>query len=452
MSYLQDPDFQEVLLALVCRDRMFLREHGHLLTSEDFKPQSEDPASRNRWVIAERALSHWEKYKEPIGDLLPAELSKYAKDARLGEKRTHLLKLTGKQILKRNIAGIQAVTERLTDFKRNALFSQAIEELVTLHASGELTNERFLSAARSVVDFENQKKEAVTDYFDGLELRIERRQLGGGDERYPVFFIDPLDAITRGIAKGHLGCVVGPYKRGKSQFLIWLAIAYTIQKLNVLYITLEDPKEDVEDRFDAAVANLPIKSLHNKPKTLRKHFRLFKRVVRGRLKIYDGTDQGMTVRDIEQIWLQEREAGFIADAIIVDYDDEIRPSKKNPERRHEIAEVYRDLRRMGARHHLLVWTAAQTQRKTEDLKILSGDKLAEDISKARKVSCLITMGKGDWGPDSIHFYVAAHKFNKQHVGCTVFANRDNMLIYDRARTLAKTRELASRAAKKGKAA
>lgn len=448
MNYIQDPDFQEVLLALICKDRLFLRQHGHMLSAADFEPQDGDPSGRNRWVIAEKALAHWEKYKEPIADLLSAELTKHAKDARLGEKRTGALKLAGRQVLRRVVSGVSSISEKLFDFKREVLFTQGIDELIGLHGAGDLTQEKFLEIARRAVEFEEGTESLISDYFDGLDLRIERRQLGGGEDRYPVFFIDPLDAIVRGIAKGHIGCVVGPYKRGKSQFLIWLAIAYCLQKLNVLYITLEDPKTDVEDRFDAAVTNLPLKKLNDKPKTLRKRFALFKRIVKGRLKIYDGCDKGMTVKDIEAVYLEEREQGFLADAIVVDYDDEVRPAKKNPERRHEIAEVYRDMRRVAARRNVLFWTAAQTQRKTEDLKILSGDKLAEDISKARKVSCLITMGQGDWGADSIHLYVAAHKFDKQHIGCTVFTNRDNMLIYDRARTLAKLKELALKAARK----
>jgi replicative DNA helicase len=447
-NYLQDPAFQEELIGLLVRDRAFLKANARLLTEDDFKPDSE-PASKDRWVIAQKALDHWNKYREPINQLLPSELKAYIKDARLGEKRTLGLEKLAARLLSKSLTGIEAIGEKLVEFKRDSMLTAAIEEMVQLHSAGELDHAKFLDLARGAVEFEDTNQVAILNYLETLDLRIERRKLGGGEERFPVFFIDPLDAITRGIAKGHLGCIVAPFKRGKSLLLLWIAVAYLIQKLNVMFITLEDPKDDVEDRFDACISNLPLKQLGDKPNTLRKRFALFKRIVRGQLRIVDGTDQEFTIRDIENLWLQERQNGFTADAIIIDYDDEIRPLKKHPERRHEFAEIYRSMRKLAARHHLLVWTAAQTQRKTEDLKVLSGDKLAEDISKARKVACMLTMGQGEWGDDSIYLHVAAHKFDRMHTGCTIYSDKERMIIYDRARTLAKTQELSRAAARKG---
>lgn len=448
-NIIQDPSFQQGLLALLLRDRTFLRHHAHLLSMDDFKPLEGDLDSKNRWLIAGKALDHWEKYREPIHHLLPTELKRHIREARLGEKRSDGLLKVGELLLNRTLTGARAIADRLLEFKQKALITQTIEEMVNLNASGELTSEKFLELARLSLEFDGSKKMATIDYLESLEARIERRILGGGDERYPVLFIDPFDVMVRAIAKGQLGCIVGPYKRGKSLMLLWIAIAYIIQKLNVLYITLEDSKEDVEDRLDACITNLPIKELKDRPKSLRRRFALFKRIVRGRLKVVDGTDLGLKVADIEQIWLEERENGFLADAVIIDYDDEVVPSKANKDRRQEFAQVYRDMRKFSARHHLLTWTAAQTQRGTTDLKVLSGDKLAEDISKARKVACMITMGQGEWGPDSIYLNVAAHKHDRQHIGCNIFSNKDNMAIYDRPRTLEKLKELARKAKKKG---
>lgn len=449
MSYLQDEGFQESLLSLVVKDRLFLRHNAHILSDLDFKPQDGDLSGKDRWIIATKALEHWEKYREPISNLLQAELKRHIKDARLGEKRSLSLLGTAKRIQNLRLSGVQAITEKIRSFKEQAILSASIDELVNLHSAGELDPQKFLDIARKAVDIDDSRKIEIADYFDTLEYRIERRMRGGGEERYPVFFIDPLDMLTRGIAKGMLGCIAAPYKKGKSLMLIWIAIAYLIQKMNVLYITLEDPKDDTEDRFDAAISNLPIKNLAAKPKTLRKRFALFRRIVRGRLRIYDGCEQGLSVKDIESIYDQERENGFLADAVLVDYDDEIRPLKKNQDRRFEFAEIYRDLRRFAAKKHILLWTAAQTQRKTDEMKTISADNLAEDISKARKVACMITLGQGDWGPDSLYLNIAAHKYDKQKVGCTIYSNKANMLIYDRTRTLAKVKELAAKAARKG---
>jgi hypothetical protein len=164
-------------------------------------------------------------------------------------------------------------------------------------------------------------------------------------------------------------------------------------------------------------------------------------LVRRQLKIFDGTGGGITVARIEQIIMRERERGFMADAVIIDYDDEIAPLVKQKERRFEFADIYRDLRQMIARLGLIGWIAAQTQRDTESLKILSGDRVAEDISKLRKVTMAISMGRGDpdWGSDAIYLWIAAHKFDQQHVGCHVVPCLDRMLIFDREATERETR-------------
>jgi replicative DNA helicase len=247
--------------------------------------------------------------------------------------------------------------------------------------------------------------------------------------------IEPLDAKVRAIARGQIGLIIAPYKRGKSLMLIWIAVAYVLQRLNVLFITLEDPPQDVEDRFDACITFLPIKKLEVMPRTFKERFLLFKRLIRSRLKIVDRTERKTTIRDIEAIIEEERNKGFIADAVIIDYDDEIAASKRNSERRLELAEIYRDMRQLAAKKSLLVWTAAQSRRSTAQKRQLGGDDLAEDISKVLKVAMAISLGQGDWGPESIYLWVAAHKFDRQHVGANIMTNKNRMLIYDREKTL-----------------
>ena len=56
-------------------------------------------------------------------------------------------------------------------------------------------------------------------------------------------------------------------------------------------------------------------------------------------------------------------------------------SQRYKEKRFETDDVYRGLRALNAKYNTIGWTAAQTQRDTRQLKILSGDKVAEDIGK-----------------------------------------------------------------------
>ena len=436
-----DSEFLKAVLVLLVRDREFLRAFGDRLTQDDFTPADGSIEGRDIWLVAGVALSHWKRFREGIGRLLVSEMDKHGRLAKLGEKRMIGLRRLCHWILESPIENVRAITARIEELKQASAVQTALDEVLRLHAAGELSSQKFLEIARQVVSNDGSAPPKPVDYFETLEDRIERRRMHDVASRYPVLFIDPFDAMVRAIARGHLGCVAAPYKRGKSMFLIWVAVAYIMQRLNVLYVTLEDPKEDVEDRFDATITHLPLDHLRDKERVLRKRMARFRSIVRGRLRIYDGTETMVTVADLENLVLQQREEGFIVDALIVDYDDELRPARKYNERRFELAEIYRDLRRLASRYDMLVWTAAQTQRGTDDRKVLTGDVLAEDISKARKVMLLVSLGAGEYGEDSLHLYVAAHKNDRQRIGCDIFSDRSRMLIYDRRRTL---RELARR--------
>lgn len=441
MSYFDDVGFQKRLCALVVRDRQFLMKTAHLLTGADFRPQSgaeNKSGFRERWIIAERALDYWNKYREPINDLILHEVKKHAKLVRMSDEKQDGLTQTARKILGLKIHGVGSITDSVIEYKKERLKAKAVQELIQLQAEGSLTDERWMDICRDAIRVFEADPFVSQDYFQSLEGRILRRS-NRSTRRFPALFIDQLDVDIRCIARGHLGLILAPFKRGKSMMLIWIALAYAVQGLNVLYITLEDPREDVEDRFDAAVSSLHLKKLSDKKDVLRKRFSQFRRFIRTRLEIIDGTDRSFTVRTIEQAFDDKRQQGWTPDAVIIDYDDEIKVAKKLPERRMEFAEVYRQLRQFASQQQILVWTAAQTIRKSEGVKVLSADYLAEDISKARKVSCALALGRGDWGEDSIYIYVAAHRNDKQHVGYNMFADKARMTIYDRERTVKKLR-------------
>jgi hypothetical protein len=440
-SYLDDEDFLDALLAYTISDEVFLRKNGHIVKADDFKPQAGQTGGRDRWVIATKALEHWETYREPSRDVILAEIREHARLSKLNTRRKRDLLDYGRKLIEHPKQSVKSVTQKLRDWKLEVIVSNQIEKIMDERGEGKLSTARFMELAREAVSADARLDPKEEDFLVSASIddRSERRRLRANTRFLPLL-IDPLDAAVRAIARGHLGLILAPYKRGKSLMLIHIAIAYTIQRLKVLYITLEDPKEDVEDRFDAAITSIPLKDLATKPNRLKKRMTRFAAAVSGRMRILDRVEEGVSVPEIEQIWLKEAENGFRADAVIVDYDDEITPPRKRSERRHEFADIYRDLRRFAARTNTLVWTACQTQRGTGDIVKLSGDKIAEDISKIRKVACAIGIGAGEteWiqecGEETVHLFVAAHKYDKQNIGISIATDKETARIYDREKT------------------
>ena len=429
--------FVDELLSFLVNDREFLKAASYLLTEEDFgKIQAHEGMERQ--IIARLALNFWNRYKEPLGKLLRVELQEYLRTQKWNEKTNQRLLDYGDSLTNghKRIAP-DLLMDKVKKYKVERKLRLAMTEMTSMIELGTFTTDSFLKLAREAVESVSKGETRPVDIFSDKELerRITRRLLQQRRERFPVLLIDPIDRVIRVIARKHLGLILAPYKRGKSLFFIWLALAYILQGLNVLYFTLEDPREDVEDRFDACATYLPISRLVEMQNKFRDRFQRYRRLVRSKLKVVDATDGTMTVSGIENAYERERNRGFMADALIVDYDDEIRPMRKQVERRFEFADIYRDFRAVLARHGLLGWTASQTRRDSEDLKIIGGKHLAEDVSKIRKASFAMSLGKGEWGEESIFLWVAAHRYDQMHVGGNIITDKERSLFYDRDKTL-----------------
>lgn len=435
-SFFEQSSYKDKLIALLIRDRKFLRECHPLLDTKDFSVNgTSSKQDKIKAQIAQLGLNFYEKYNEPLGSLITAEVENFAKKNKLPDSWKDEAVVLAKKLLKKKVKAPAYISERVVDYKSLVRKKQAIDKLHELQEEGKLTDESWTETCSSAIIGDIHDKLKPIDFFSltASKSRRIRRKLKG-ENRFPVSFIEPLDRRVRLIARGHLGLVLAPYKRGKSLFLMQLALAYVVQRLNVLYFTLEDPKEDVEDRFDSAVSFIPIKDLAKMPKAYRKNFAWFKRNIRTKLKIVDGTDGGVSIAKIKSIIEQEYNKGFPVDALIIDYDEYIQPKHRNKDRRFEFDEVYRDLKGLIGRMDLIAWTASQSKRGTVANKIITGDDAAEDVGKIRKANCVLSLGQGDWGEDGLYIHVAAHKHDRQHVGVNIMSDLDRMRIYDPIKT------------------
>lgn len=436
-SWFRDKDFQRHLLTFICRDRNFLKKCGGMLTPKDFRPNRDE--TNERWVIATLALEFWRKYKDPIGGMLRPEIADFIKKNGSDDvEKKALYRLVDKINSGEKLVAVAAMEDRVVEYLRDKHIKDSLEKLIVKKEEGELDVIEFAAMLRSMLEWAGDAKRTVSAYLEksSLEGRISRRSLEKKSRRF-LLLIDEIDSKTKAIGRGDLGLVIALYKMGKSLMLAYLADAYAKQGLNVLYFTLEDPVSEVEDRMDAALANMPIDRLNDLPNKLRRRFKKFAKKISGRIRIVDATEDGISVEEIDDTWEQMRDQGFTADVIIVDYDDEIKPPrvhKGESSRRMEFADIYRALRKVGAKRQAIMWTAAQTKRMGEKTKIVTGDKLAEDISKIRKCTMAIGIGQGESHIDARYLFVAAHKRGRSKFGCEIMASPAKGLFYDRDRT------------------
>ena len=422
---------QQILRASV-RDRMFLKAVCRDLAPDDFPTQEEQ-------IVARIALEFWDTHGEPVGGLLRSDADDAARQARMpADKRKKLMELVDLiQSSKMDLVPVRALEDRVLAIKRSTFFEKALEEIVTAEEKKQFN----VGILENIV--ERAQKELAdrlyisTDYLNELEKRIQRREMAGENEKYPLLLIGPLDDKISIIGRGMFGILVGPYSSGKSMFLTHIALAYALQGLKVLYFTLEDPLDLVQSRMDSNLSGIPIAKLNRMPNRLRRRFHEMRQLIRGRVKIVDATEGGLTITKIHKVWEQERSDGFAADAIIVDYDEELECEVKftgEGFRKQQFEEIYKRFRRMCKRLDVIGWTAAQTKAGRVKKRILTGDDIGEDYSKVKKAFIGIGIGQDPDHENVKHLYVMRHRSDKSKFGVDVVTDFECGIAYDAEET------------------
>jgi hypothetical protein len=432
----EDIEFLDALTALLCRDPSALRDCASLLSADDFAPNINGVRDGySRWVVASRALDHWSKHHEPIGRLLRADLIEYGASIGMAAEKASKVRQYGDRLMAMKPVSPAAVVEKVVRFKREILRAGAIQELVEMQSSGQLDDDKWREISRKVLAEQNGKLSGAS-YNDGIEARMERRRRGSSVCQRPWTLIPPLDSVLRQglIARGELGLVEAPTGRGKSILLLWLETALAIQRYNCLHVTFENSRALVEDRLDSIVTSVPLASLRDKAGDVESRFRRWRAYVDARIEIMDMRDGGATVPMLDDALEQYRNRGFIADAIILDYDRGMRAIRKYDRDDLRYAEFYHDLIGLLARRNMIGWIASQSKAGKDHMKILSGDTTGGAYSKMQDVSAAIRIGKGTWTDDARYLWVAKNTNGKPDVGAEVVPDLERSLIYSRERT------------------
>lgn len=420
------------LLKAIVRDRQFLHKAAVFVQPSIFEEKEEQ-------IVADIGLTFYRAYESPVGPLLRTHAEDAVDEQRLGSNSKKKLFELVQQVLRGETdpAPVDALVARVKKLKRKTFYTHAVNEIVEHYDQGTFTSGVLSDIiARATTELSDEVSTA-SEYFEELDKR-QLRRANQELAKYPLLFIDPLDEKIKAIGRKHLGIFLAPYKAGKSLALVHVSTAYAMQALNVLYITLEDPKETVEDRLDASLTGISLGKLHKLPNKLKRKFNSMKARIRGRIRIVDGTDGGWTVSRIERQWEYEKLRGFTADAIILDYDDELvseKVYKGESARRMEFADIYRGMRQLAARLDVIFWTAAQATRGADAKRVVSGKDAAEDISKIRKVFLAIGIGSDGEVPNVKHLYVAAHKLDRSRFGVDIATDFDAAIFYDRDGTV-----------------
>ena len=201
--------------------------------------------------------------------------------------------------------------------------------------------------------------------LENLEKRTEQRLVYD-----PVSTVIPLaiPGISEyiedgGIPRGSLNFFLASTGIGKTTALLTVTKTAVLHSKKVLYVSAELSDYEIFKRFDSAMTGIRKSDIRPRAeevkKTLLNNARY--KAALSDLRVSEVPMASVTVRELESIVKSLHKKNWVPDLLVVDYADNLLPIKSIQNMpRMELHAIYRDLRSLGQKYHMGVWTASQT--------------------------------------------------------------------------------------------
>ena len=211
--------------------------------------------------------------------------------------------------------------------------------------------------------------EYLTDFEERYALKARNPQSTGWDE---------IDAITAGgLGKSELGVVVAPTGAGKSMVLTCLGAQAVKEGKTVVHYTFELSDKVIGRRYDACITSIALNELNS-----------FKEQVydeisdlQGSLIIKEYPTKSASTQTLKTHLEKLKKRGIDIDMIIVDYADLLKPVSITREKRHDLENIYEELRGMAQEYECPLWTASQTNRSGLNAEVVTMEAISEAFNK-----------------------------------------------------------------------
>jgi replicative DNA helicase len=228
-----------------------------------------------------------------------------------------------------------------------------------------------------------------------------------------------LDRITNGMHAGELLIVGGPTSSGKSVVMMNMAInawlgrqdplglvipppEQYVRGHNVLFFTLEMPKDSLERRIDACLAQVEYNKIRDGKLEIEEKERYFKSLKfqskYGKIFHIVDMPRGVTVREIELKYLEMKESyGIDFDIVVVDYIGIMKSSKEQDSDWLSLGNIAEEMHEFARSYSIPVVTATQVNRsKDPNKQQYSTDRVARSDMIPQNANIILQIGsRGD---------------------------------------------------------
>ena len=353
--------------------------------------------------IAEKAMDFLDQFGTAVGEHLPDVLENTLGKAEERKKRLYENTLVNLFGFKDSV-NIEYTLSQLTKFVRQQKLKQSLTSAV------KFVQENDLDQAEAALS--SHLKTSLEVFDGGLFFADIPKRYGKIFGEHATAFstgIAPMDELGIGPNRKELFTILTLPNKGKSWMMIHLAKFGLLQRLKVLYLTLEMSEDKIAGRFlqnlfsiSKREADLQVTLLKKDAlgrfsdmdfvKIKRPHLQdpditkfLNKKISqlgsRLPLVIKQFPTAQLTIRGLESyLDLLERSHNFVPDMICVDYADLMQID--SAQLRVDTGRLYKELRGLAVDRNCAIVTASQSNRQGMKDKWITMENFAEDFSKA----------------------------------------------------------------------
>ena len=218
------------------------------------------------------------------------------------------------------------------------------------------------------------------------------------------------------MGKGELWVVLAPVNRGKTSFLINLAISGLLQNKKGVFYSIDDPKELIENRLDARMTEMGMKNIPTAIEEVENRMLSHSNKYTSDLLVKGYHANSISVNTIiSHLSLLEGYHDFKPDFIVVDYADIMRPVGKYELKRDQQAEIYRDLKRLAQIYEIPVITACQSNSEGFNKDVVDLTNASESREKTHIAHGVLSLNENKESLDNnkLVVYTAKNKEGKK---------------------------------------
>lgn len=365
--------FQTKVVTNLLADAPFLQTIYDLITPEQFDTESK------QWLVREIKAYFYEYKVQPTLDALKIKINAIKSDI-LKTSIIDELREVMKYVEAPDLAFIK---DQCLEFCKNQELKSAIMKSVDM-----LQSQRYEEIKRLIDNAmrAGTRRDVGLNYvkeFDSILEQVSRDTVTMG--------WNPIDEITDGgLAGGELGIVVAPSGVGKSWVLQALGANALRAGKNVIHYTLELNQAYVGLRYGAIFSGIEASQIPNHAKKVKK---MVETQCKGELLIKYYPSRSATVQTIYTHLKTVELLGHSPDLVLVDYADLLSDTSGTGEIRHQLGNIYEELRGLSGEFQIPVWTASQSNRSSLEEQVIGAEKISESYSKIMTADFVMSLSR-----------------------------------------------------------